>query len=124
MERNFSNSSVQNHRIHPSAILMKILINRLNSNADLTSSTAIASLAENLSENQFLPKPHRLSNYGFSLISLADPSDQEECPVCRDCICETASKLPCGHFFHMDCIQEWFLSHSTCPVCRNNLDNY
>jgi len=32
---------------------------------------------------------------------------------------ETGRVLPkCNHSFHIDCIDMWFQSHSTCPLCR------
>ncbi|OEL38822.1 hypothetical protein BAE44_0000160 [Dichanthelium oligosanthes] len=43
---------------------------------------------------------------------------------CAVCITElkagdTARVLPrCGHGFHVDCVDMWFRSHSTCPLCR------
>ncbi|RYQ98541.1 hypothetical protein Ahy_B07g086275 isoform B [Arachis hypogaea] len=46
---------------------------------------------------------------------------------CAVCLCEfqdeeTLRLIPqCCHVFHSDCIDVWFSSHSTCPVCRANL---
>ncbi|KAL4202151.1 hypothetical protein AMTRI_Chr02g219620 [Amborella trichopoda] len=43
---------------------------------------------------------------------------------CAVCLCEFEAGemgrfLPaCGHGFHTECIDMWFLSHSTCPLCR------
>ncbi|XP_060175556.1 RING-H2 finger protein ATL7-like isoform X1 [Lycium barbarum] len=27
----------------------------------------------------------------------------------------------CGHIFHMECIDHWLATHSTCPLCRQSL---
>ncbi|KAL6497524.1 hypothetical protein OROHE_027153 [Orobanche hederae] len=43
---------------------------------------------------------------------------------CAVCLCEFTEKdllrlLPmCSHAFHMNCIDTWLLSNSTCPLCR------
>ncbi|KAJ6848458.1 RING-H2 finger protein ATL2-like [Iris pallida] len=49
----------------------------------------------------------------------------EECGLeCAVCICELAEGeevrfLPrCSHAFHVECIDMWFGSNSTCPLCR------
>lgn len=44
-----------------------------------------------------------------------------ECAVCLSALEgeEKAKLLPnCNHFFHVDCIDKWLGSHSTCPICR------
>ncbi|CAI9114516.1 OLC1v1015257C1 [Oldenlandia corymbosa var. corymbosa] len=44
---------------------------------------------------------------------------------CAVCLCEVSEGekmrfLPkCKHGFHVECIDMWFQSHSTCPLCRN-----
>lgn len=51
-----------------------------------------------------------------------DFKDGLECAVCLSELeeGETARLLPkCNHGFHLDCIDMWFQSHSTCPLCRN-----
>ncbi|KAI4335475.1 hypothetical protein L6164_014119 [Bauhinia variegata] len=56
-----------------------------------------------------------------AIIGLKNPFD------CAVCLCEfepedTLRLLPkCSHAFHMECIDTWLLSHSTCPLCRANL---
>ncbi|XP_074590525.1 RING-H2 finger protein ATL3-like [Curcuma longa] len=45
-----------------------------------------------------------------------------ECAVCLSELAdgEEARVLPkCGHGFHLQCIDMWFHSHSTCPLCRS-----
>ncbi|XP_022863139.1 RING-H2 finger protein ATL13-like isoform X1 [Olea europaea var. sylvestris] len=53
-----------------------------------------------------------------AIIGVKDPFD------CAVCLCEFVAEdelrlLPkCSHAFHMECIDTWLLSHSTCPLCR------
>ncbi|KAK4338876.1 hypothetical protein RND71_040338 [Anisodus tanguticus] len=48
-----------------------------------------------------------------------------ECAVCLSEFEENEKGrvLPkCNHSFHLECIDMWFHSHSTCPLCRSPLD--
>ncbi|XP_042491831.1 RING-H2 finger protein ATL40-like [Macadamia integrifolia] len=51
-----------------------------------------------------------------------DTSTTTECAVC---LCnleegEMARLIPtCNHMFHLQCINMWLSSHSTCPICRS-----
>lgn len=45
----------------------------------------------------------------------------DDCAVCLTELAagDTARVLPrCGHAFHVDCVDMWLRSHSTCPLCR------
>lgn len=51
-----------------------------------------------------------------------DFKDGLECAVCLSEVSESEKirLLPkCNHGFHVECIDMWFASHSTCPLCRN-----
>ncbi|WOK96308.1 hypothetical protein Cni_G05015 [Canna indica] len=56
-----------------------------------------------------------------SIIGVKDPFD---CAVCLSEF-EADDKLRllpiCSHAFHLECIDTWLLSHSTCPLCRRCL---
>ncbi|KAG4929944.1 hypothetical protein AAZX31_17G089000 [Glycine max] len=49
---------------------------------------------------------------------------------CAVCLCEFSEDdklrlLPmCTHAFHMNCLDTWLLSNSTCPLCRASLSEY
>ncbi|PON62008.1 43kDa postsynaptic protein [Parasponia andersonii] len=48
-----------------------------------------------------------------------------ECAVCLSEFeeNETGRRLPkCNHSFHTECIDMWFHSHSTCPLCRSPVE--
>ncbi|XP_004509846.1 RING-H2 finger protein ATL46-like [Cicer arietinum] len=55
------------------------------------------------------------------IIGLKEPFD------CAVCLCQFTEQdmlrlLPlCNHAFHVDCIDTWLLSNSTCPLCRGSL---
>lgn len=48
-----------------------------------------------------------------------------DCPVCLSEFKENESLrlLPkCNHAFHLPCIDTWLKSHSSCPLCRSNIN--
>jgi len=50
-------------------------------------------------------------------------NDEETCPICLknwDLRNNEIIKLSCDHYFHKDCILEWFSSDcsNSCPICR------
>lgn len=76
-------------------------------------------------------EPERLWNVGLDsailetlpmfLYKSQNFTDGLECAVCLSEFEENEKGrvLPnCRHSFHVDCIDMWFRSHSTCPICR------
>ncbi|KAJ6812603.1 RING-H2 finger protein ATL3-like [Iris pallida] len=54
-----------------------------------------------------------------------EAQDATECAVCLNEFDEgeKVRVLPrCGHRFHVGCIDMWFCSHSTCPLCRQAVE--
>lgn len=63
-----------------------------------------------------------LESIAVLIYSAQDFKDELECAVCLSEFCdgEKIRLLPkCNHGFHVECIDMWFYSHSTCPLCRN-----
>ncbi|CAJ1963359.1 unnamed protein product [Sphenostylis stenocarpa] len=57
----------------------------------------------------------------FTYDSVAHPDNAPECAVCLSEFKagEPGRVLPkCNHSFHTECIDMWFHSHATCPLCR------
>ncbi|XP_059640873.1 putative RING-H2 finger protein ATL21A [Cornus florida] len=55
---------------------------------------------------------------------LPNPQDGT-CPICLSEYQpkDTLRTIPdCDHYFHANCIDEWLRMNSTCPLCRNSLD--
>jgi hypothetical protein len=46
----------------------------------------------------------------------------EECAVCHESFngTEDAKLFPCGHFYHAECILQWFERQLSCPLCRRS----
>ncbi len=55
----------------------------------------------------------------------SESSDSKEKEVCSICLCKmTEDRVrvnSCGHFFHMECINEWLARRRICPMCRTVL---
>ena len=54
-------------------------------------------------------------------VKLEDLSDQtSECAICQYVFQKRRDirNLPCGHLYHRNCIEKWFLEKDSCPSCR------
>lgn len=62
----------------------------------------------------------------FMYKEIVGPKEPFDCAVCLSEFLEKDKLrlLPtCGHAFHINCIDTWLLSNSTCPLCRGALFN-
>jgi len=50
--------------------------------------------------------------------------DEPLCIVCREAMTVDGNVkvLPCGHIFHLHCLQHWIRHQAHCPVCRSALN--
>ncbi|KAF8080527.1 hypothetical protein N665_0936s0006 [Sinapis alba] len=81
--------------------------------ADPSSTSAVTNRALDPSVVKSLP---------IFTFSAATASDAIECAVCLSEFeeSEPGRVLPsCKHAFHVECIDMWFHSHSSCPLCRS-----
>ncbi|KAK4537432.1 hypothetical protein CDCA_CDCA12G3457 [Cyanidium caldarium] len=71
--------------------------------------------------------------YDEGLLRGLDVDDDEhdrddDVPICTICLSEyeradEIRKLPCGHHFHRQCVDQWLLSFDkSCPQCRTDVD--
>lgn len=53
-----------------------------------------------------------------------DCHNNKECSICflEHEVNDSVTRLPCGHFFHGECINEWLHKRCTCPICRWELE--
>jgi len=61
-----------------------------------------------------------------SLPLTTEEEEEEEC--CAVCLVEyedgdEVRHLPCGHEFHVECIDSWLENHTSCPTCRHALSD-
>ena len=46
----------------------------------------------------------------------------QKCIICQNKISNQFLRvLPCGHFFHIECIDYWMCDKMNCPICRCSL---
>ena len=55
--------------------------------------------------------------------SILDKNEQKKCSICLEDF-EVGTKiiyLPCFHFYHSKCIEQWVKNSDKCPLCKNEI---
>lgn len=107
---------------HPSARLIQEYLNSLNNSFNTfdTLESTLFILGPELLYRLFHKKG--LNRNAFGLLGEGILLVEEECIICCELIEDSATRLPCNHFFHRLCIETWFEKNSTCPLCRLDLN--
>ncbi|XP_020256975.1 RING-H2 finger protein ATL2-like [Asparagus officinalis] len=69
--------------------------------------------------------PSILNSLPITTFNSKNFNEEEDCIECAVCLCELSDGeevrlLPkCNHVFHVECIDMWFHSNNTCPLCRS-----
>lgn len=56
------------------------------------------------------------------------PEGLTDCSICVEPFLNSPNTtrlskiVACNHIFHTECIEKWFISHKTCPLCRINVE--
>jgi hypothetical protein len=82
-------------------------------------------LSELIAEITLSPPPEMAETRPEAVKSIEFCGDSDQ-TICSICLNEfenpsTLSALPCGHYFHPDCVACWVCEHPSCPVCRHSL---
>lgn len=95
---------------------------------DYVDSEGYEALLQALAENDIgarrgAPPASKSAVSALPTVVIASETEASVCAICKDMvnIGETATKLPCGHDYHGDCIVPWLGSRNSCPVCRFEL---
>ena len=52
-------------------------------------------------------------------IVVGDGKEEEvECAICTEGVTGEVTKLPCGHYYHDECVCQWLRRCGNCPLCR------
>lgn len=68
-----------------------------------------------------VPTPQQIDR---AVERMAIPPADTNCSICQEPVTGGTRIRHCNHFFHGNCINEWFELNSRCPVCRHDIRDY
>jgi len=125
--RNVNGQTQRVHTVLNAAQLREKLVNILNSNtndgrtaqnlfADFMTSTSSAVVKRSVADITLYP------SYKYTGLHL--PDDKKTCAICLENyeVDEDIKTIPCMHFYHKHCIDEWMSRSCVCPICKSKID--
>eukprot|EP00252_Welwitschia_mirabilis_P000291 TRINITY_DN1032_c0_g1_i2.p1 TRINITY_DN1032_c0_g1~~TRINITY_DN1032_c0_g1_i2.p1 ORF type:complete len:239 (+),score=6.54 TRINITY_DN1032_c0_g1_i2:295-1011(+) len=94
---------------------------RLDSGADFLIDQLLRELADDESSAGRGPPPaSQASVEALENVRISAKDAIGQCAVCKDDfeLGKEATRMPCLHVYHSDCILPWLERHNSCPVCR------
>ena len=64
----------------------------------------------------------KIDKFPVILFKQLDKHEEEECTICKQKFIEDAEirLLECKHFYHKNCIDEWFQTSQFCCICKKD----
>jgi hypothetical protein len=115
-------SYVETIEIEP--IITSVTFNPLESNMNSVFNQLTNSFL-NLSQNRNQGVSMLNLNSKTELLTATDTDTGENCSICSSNYTtnQIIRKITgCSHKFHQECVDRWFATNSTCPICRINLN--
>lgn len=72
------------------------------------------------------PLEHLVTDISTTANADGAAADEQQCSIClSELVGQAVCRAPCGHDFHMECLEEWVLLARSpapgCPLCRESL---
>ena len=99
------------------------IINELCPNPDAMTYEQLLSLENEVGSVKRGLSKQELSKIPFKIYAKYKYNGQDECFICRDNYQtgEQIKELPCGHIYHVNCIDKWLEQEKKCPYCNKEI---
>ena len=117
-----NNTTTYTETIELEPIVTSFTINSLDNPGSILNSIRQNLRQEGVNINNLLSKTSQTVITTQNFIEF----ESEKCSICNEKyelnnIIRVINQ--CNHKFHSNCVDQWFSRHSTCPICRTDLNN-
>ncbi|CAI9301026.1 unnamed protein product [Lactuca saligna] len=114
-------------RSRSSVTVPRVLGSRLHNRSSFTIIDTTSNPGNSNSQGKFGLPCSTIASLPLFVYKVSSEEDRDSRLNCAICLSafeeeEIGRKLPgCGHAFHVECIDMWLHSHSSCPICRASI---